>query len=277
MKQKLNKSIKDALASLRDLSSEKTSLTESEKVEERKPKKGEGRKDVEERKKASRSSDNPSIDRLSRIVSSQKKTAAQRLKEQGVDLETLLSGDEEEVETGDEEEGVKKGKLVRKPLKDCSKGNPHPTPPAVPALLDLDTIVESMPEDSKDLNRSILSYLTKLQYVALAKAEQMLLNPAVLESPSELIKLATALRDMQLTIKWTKKMEQVILNNPSKMKPPGVGGSFRLLDKVAMFAKQTKQESEIDKRNSGYQNSRPAAHELDVPADDNIGKKVEGA
>lgn len=274
MKQKLNKSKQNVFDALRNLSAKKTLASEQmnkkeERVEEG-PKKH--KEEKADRKEKPIRHDSPNLNKLSALVSSQKKSAASRLKELGVDVETLLESDAEE---GDERVPGEK-ELAKKGKKGGLQGNPSPTPPAdLNAMLDLERIVGDMPENPRDMNRGILSYLNKLQYLALAKAERMLTCISG-ESASELVKLATALKDMQLTIKWTKKMEQVILNNPSKMKPPGVGGGFRLLDKLTMLSKSAKQEADADRRTSGARNSAAANPNLELPSDNDAPSKQAG-
>jgi hypothetical protein len=263
MKRKLNKSdnaVAEALAAL------KTSVSEPSS-------KKKGKKENDQQKRKEKGDNKPILERpfskLHSLITSQKRSTESRLKEMGVDVDLLLNLEDETPEN----EVVKKAKLEPEAKKTAAKGNPTQPAPVSPAV-DLEAIIDTMPENPKDINKGILSYLNKLQYVALAKAEKMLAVSN--DSPSELIKLATALRDMQLVIRWTKKMEDVILNNPSKMKPPGVGSGFRLLERLASSAKQVKIESEVDKRTSGARNGAIANSNLDLPLDDAPASKQAG-
>jgi hypothetical protein len=147
--------------------------------------------------------------------------------------------------------------------------------PQEPPVYDVDEeqmnqIINDMPEDRKDLQKGIVRYLDKLQYIALSRAEKTLLNPTSRASSSELIKLATALKDMQLTIRWTKKLEQAILQNPSKLLPQGSGRSFTLLSRVKEMSSATKRENDVDPRKSGIKkgNALLIAREMELPSDD---------
>lgn len=298
---KHEKGVRSALDVLKALNS--TSKDEPSKkkgLEDREETKKKGNKDKGNVGK--KEDHSPSLDKVHSLLSKRKQHLEQRLKEQGVDVDSLLSEDSQASIEEHEESLVEKvrkaselerkgkkgldkrdeelGDLDRKGKKNTRVLQPHresPTKPhSAPVLPDFD--LESMPESKSELNRGVLNYLTRMQYIALHQAEQLLLKSDLKASPSELIKLATSLKDMQLTIRWTKKLEDAILNNPSKMKPPGVGGSFRLLDRVSLYAKEAKKEVNVDGRKSGIKHALNSS-QLELPPDveDQPSKQVEGA
>jgi hypothetical protein len=267
--------------------------------EKRSASKGEKKsKGVEERESSREKANHPSsvtpnLEKIKHLISNQKSTLSSRLKELGVDVEELVIEDKKDViEEEREDKGSKKSGSKHKELEGKGKkSGPDMLPQAGgesesrsskgksnSMSIDVEDVIESMPESPRDISKGIMSYLNKLQYLALARAEKMLTSSLLFSDPSEMVRLATALKDMQLTIKWTKKMEEVILNNPSKMKMPGSSGSFRLLDRLSMYSKQTKMEQESDGRKSGIKQGNNMMRELDVPTDDvKDVKKVEGA
>lgn len=143
--------------------------------------------------------------------------------------------------------------------------------PDVISQEELDDLFDKMPNDRKKITKSVMSYLDRLQYLALARAEKKLISNDEKLSPTELIKLSQALKEMQLTIKWTKKLEQAILDNPSKLIPPG-SRSFTLLSKVKELASSTKREMTRDGRQSGIKNANNVmiAREINLPKDDDM-------
>ena len=114
-----------------------------------------------------------------------------------------------------------------------------------------------MPTDRKKLQQEMLGYLDKLQYLALARAEKRLVSAEENIPTSELIKMTKEMKDLQLAIRWTRRLEKVILENPSKLLPPGARG-FSLLAKVKEMSSNAKKEQDKarDGRNSGNRNAR---------------------
>jgi hypothetical protein len=281
-KSKVNKAIA-ALKGLRNTpADESISLEEAKESKKENSKKNKG-----ERREEPNRIPSSDVSRLKDIVKKQKASLESRLKEFGVDLSSLSgavdedneeSEDRENVESKPEKGSKKTGKASRVGGKAKKVGlltQPRAQGDSISdATVDLDDIFSEMPESSKEQQQGIVSYLTKLQYIALARAEKMLASPNLLCTPDALIKLTNSLMDMKLTLKWTKKLEDTILNNPSKMKPSGVGGQFRLLDRLAAVAKTVKQEAENDGRKSGIKRGAEINSDLELPAEE---KHVGGA
>lgn len=301
MKQKLNKSdMNAALKALRGISVS-TSEDESSKGEESKAKgskkKGNDNRHKGKQEKIAASSYSPDLSKLKALLSKKKQSLKADLLDDDIDVSLV----EKEAETSspvkhakasksDAEESDSNDRVGVKPpvnedrlgvdrrKKHAVKATPAREPHQSPVQVDLTSIIDDMPDNSKDVNKGIMSYLNKMQYLALARAEKLLTSNDIWLDPSELVKLTTSLRDMQLTIQWTKKLKDTILNNPSKMKPGGVGVGFRLLDRVASFAKQTKAEANIDGRTSGVKHGVAASNStLDIPEDKGSTKQVGGA
>lgn len=176
--------------------------------------------------------------------------------------------------------------LTGKPEKEGCRMQPHiptkhtPNTHSEPAskTSEIQDIFENMPADKLLLQRAVNSYLDKLQYLALARAEKVL-SSGVSDIPaSELVKLASQLKDLQLTAKWTRKLEEAILDNPSKMLPPGSGKNFSLLGRLKLLGSSVMQEQKKDGRESVVKRSRNIM-DVPMPADDSTesNKKAVGA
>lgn len=161
----------------------------------------------------------------------------------------------------------------------------HPTPDALLSRLEkgLSQIIKDIPDNNSDRRTQMGEYITKIQALVLAKAELLLKDPSVYVPPSELIKLAQSLEDMSLAIRWSKKMEKIILANPSKMIAPGTrGAGWSLLSRVKEMSSATLKESKQDGRGSGPRNTNESlgvnltdnSVALDLPDEDV--KKVGG-
>jgi len=225
----------------------------------------------------------------------QKKKKSKRIDDDEDDEEGFVSKD-------DEEGGENRGKNSRRPKRGVGQEPPrapgrrtsgaserihvqkldnalyvHTDESLVRDQKAIDKIYAKIPISRKQTGREVLGYIDKLQYVVLARAERMLSDGRLLVSPSELIKLAAALKDMQLTIKWTKKLEDIITNNPSKMLPTGSGRGFTLLSKLREMSSTAKRESERDNRQSGARNTNRVFIPLPSDDEEKPKKAAEGA
>lgn len=155
----------------------------------------------------------------------------------------------------------KKGALTEQ-LKPDPTDNSHPLP-GLQSLLD--KIFEEIPQDRRQLHKQLETLLSRLQYVALRKVEAQLGHE--LTSSTELVKIVKELKDLALVSKWTKKLEKVILENPSKITPPGMKG-FTLLGRVKEMssAARNEQNKQKDMRNSGYKHSKASV--IPLPKDE---------
>lgn len=146
---------------------------------------------------------------------------------------------------------------------------------------DFDASYKKIPSSRRDQQRDITGYLTKLQALVLRKAEAILKNATMLVSPVELIKMVKELKDMELSTKWQRKLEKAILENPSKLLPPGQRGGWTLLSKVKENAQQLKQAVDQDSRKSGIKKGEEIAKtnniSLEMPDDSSEKKSVSGA
>jgi hypothetical protein len=175
-------------------------------------------------------------------------------------LLNAMQGEEEGEDSEREEEGD--GGIGR-------KGGVRGGNPTLPMSTLLDqqmlSILKNMPKDRRDLEKELSSYVGKLKYLAIRKAEKLLTQGSNTLSPSELVKLTQSLTDMQLTMRWTKKLEKAILENPSKLNRPGQGNGWSLLSQLQKLSVSTKNESKRDGRTSGVQKSYEV---LDLPGEE---------
>lgn len=199
-----------------------------------------------------------------------------------------VEGEKDELDDGEMDERAKKGRGQAEPpsaLKSNGRPKAHSTvvdPSTYDELKkELNSIFDDLPTNPRDTRREIDSYLNKLQNLALKKAELMLKSFALDTSPSELIKMVKELKEMQLTNRWTKKLEKAILENPSKLLPPGTRGGWTLLSKVKEMSQQLKSAKEQDNRKSGIKHGNNAVvmnnqdgPVLDLPEDESKSNAV---
>lgn len=239
---------------------EETKEVDKEEEESDKEEATKGKK-AKKHKKSSR----PQFEREKLLA--KKDELLEELKEEGELLEEEEDSEEEDGEGSNSGVG-KNSKMAGKGERGVSRGQP-PTPSlSIPAL---DSILKAMPKDRKEMDREVFSYLGKIKYLALRRTEKLLANPHIEIPPSELVKLSKELTDLQLTVRWTKKLERAILENPNKLNRPGQGGGWSLLKQLQTMSTNTKKENTRDGRDSGIKNAREA---LELPPDSS--EKQEG-